>query len=153
MKLTNQKKLASELLKCSPDRIWIDPERGADVKEAVTRRDLLSLLSDGLIKKKQKDGQSKVRSRIRKVQRRKGRQRGQGSRKGKFTARAGKKIVWINKVRSQRELLKELKDKNKLVSGGYRELYGKVKGGFFRSVRHIKLYVKERNLLNPNNKI
>lgn len=147
MRLTNQKKLAAKLMDCSPDRIWMDPERSADIKEAVTRQDMLSLLSDGLIKKKQKNGQSRSRARIRIAQKRKGRLRGQGSRKGKVFARAWRKNTWIHKVRAQRDLLKELKQGERLSPEDYRDLIRKTKGGFFRSVRHIKLYIGEKGIL------
>ena len=49
-------------------------------------------------------------------------------------------------MRTQRGFLKELKEK-KIVTGLiYRQLYRKSKGGFFRSKRHIKLYVEEHDL-------
>ena len=150
MRLTNQKKMAARLFGCAPDRIWIDPERTADIKEAVTRQDIKSLLSDGLIKKKQKNGQSKSRSRLRIIQKRKGRLRGQGSRKGKVTARTWRKGTWIHKVRAQRVLLKELKTGGRLSAHDYRNLILKTKGGFFRSIRHIKLYIGEKGLLQKS---
>ena len=146
MRLTNQKTLAGKLFKCSPKRIKINPERLADVKEAVTRQDIRVLVADGLIVKQQSKGHSMVRARIRMVQKRKGRQRGQGARKGKFTARAGKKIVWVNKIRAQRGLLKELKSSKRISVPTYRDMLGKAKGGFFRSRRHINLYLEERGL-------
>ena len=50
----------------------------------------------------------------------------------------------MNAVRAQRTLLKELKEKKEIDAKLYKELYLKVKGGFFRSKRHIQLYLKER---------
>jgi large subunit ribosomal protein L19e len=148
MRLTNQKKLAGKILGCASDRIWINPERVADVKEAVTREDVKALISDGLISKKQKTGQSRVRARIRLVQRRKGRLKGTGSRKGKKTAREGKKIKWINKIRVQRALLKKLRENSRVEVSTYRNLVLRAKGGFFRSRRHIKHFIEERGLIN-----
>jgi large subunit ribosomal protein L19e len=148
MRLTNQKTIASKVLKCSPDRVWVAPERIADVKEAVTRQDIKALISDGLIAKKQKTGQSRVRARLRLIQRRKGRRKGQGSRKGKKTARGDtKKTLWINKIRVQRKLIRELKTKKLIDVSTYQILLARAKGGFFRSQRHIKLYVGEKNLI------
>ena len=76
----------------------------------------------------------------------KGRKKGPGSKKGKHTARAGKKELWIIKIRSQRELLKELFSKNLISKQDYRDLRQKAKGGYFRSLRHIKLYLTEHSL-------
>jgi len=41
-------------------------------------------------------------------------------------------------------LLGELKDRKIIDDKLYRELYSKSKGGFFRSRRHIKLFLEER---------
>ena len=49
-------------------------------------------------------------------------------------------------VRNQREFIKELKEKELVEVGVYRNLYRKVKGGYFRSKRHIKLYLTENEL-------
>ena len=68
-------------------------------------------------------------------------------RKGKKTARLARKTKWINTIRSQRKLLAELKDSGKIAHQTYRELYLKAKGGYFRNIRHIKLYLEEQKLL------
>ncbi|MBD3259580.1 50S ribosomal protein L19e [Candidatus Woesearchaeota archaeon] len=147
MKLTVQKRLAAQLLKCSTDRIWTDPENLETIKEAITKQDIRTLISNGLIKKKQKLGISRVRARKRLVQKRKGRQKGHGSRKGKESARLPEKKLWMTTVRMQRMFLRELKAKNLLTSANYRKLLLKVKGGFFRSRNHLKLYINESGLI------
>ena len=43
-----------------------------------------------------------------------------------------------------RAFLKELRDKGIISKEDYRVLYAKVKGGFFRSKRHIKLYIADQ---------
>lgn len=142
-----QKRIASGILKCSKKRVRLDPERLSDIKEAITKADVRGLIKQGIIKEKPIAGISKVRARKTQAQKRKGRQKGGGSRKGKFSARANPKKVWMNTVRAQRKFLKELKDKGLLVPGGFWELYHKSKGGFFRSVRHIKIYISEKELV------
>ncbi|MEM2139196.1 MAG: 50S ribosomal protein L19e, partial [Candidatus Woesearchaeota archaeon] len=97
-----------------------------------------------------KKGISKARIRKAKQQRQKGRRIGQGSRKGKATARSNPKRVWINKIRLQRSFLKDLKSKGKITQQVYKDLYLKSKGGFFRSLRHIKLYLTERKLVKKD---
>ncbi len=148
MKLQVQKRLASSIMKRSKKKISLDTSRLEDIKEAITRFDIKSLIKDKAIKVKPIKGASKVRTRKLKEQKSKGRRSGQGSRKGKFTARLSKKEIWMNKIRKQRIFLKELKDKGKFNSQTYRQLYNKAKGGYFRSKRHIKLYIDEHNLVN-----
>jgi len=43
--------------------------------------------------------------------------------------------------------LKDLRDKDLVTKKDYHELYLKSKGGFFRSKRHIKLYLEEHRLI------
>jgi large subunit ribosomal protein L19e len=146
MKIGPQKRLASQLLKCSEKKVWLDDERLDEVKEAITKADVKTLINKGLIGLVRTNGQSRVRARKRLEQRRKGRQKGPGTRKGKKTARLSDKERWIVRMRVQREFLKELKTKEIITVPTYRNLYCKSKGGFFRSKRHIKLYIDEHKL-------
>ncbi len=147
MNLTSQKRIAAIILKVGTTRVWIDETKISEVKEAVTKHDIRSLINDGIIKAKPKTGVSRVRARARLIQRRKGRQTQTGSRKGKMTARLPSKVAWMFKIRKQRNFLKELKEKNLIEPAIYRELYLKAKGNFFRSKAHIKLYITEHNLI------
>ena len=81
MKLHVQKRLAADVLNCSSKRIWLDPNSLSEIKEAITKRDIKSLIEQGLIKKKRIKGVSRFRARKILVQKRKGKQKGQGSRK------------------------------------------------------------------------
>lgn len=146
MKLKVQKRLAAQVLGCSQKRVWFDSERFEELKEAITKVDIRSLIKDNAIKMKPVKGVSKARARKRREQRRKGRQRGSGSRKGKKGARLSKKTRRKNNMRTQRSLLKELVTKKIIEPATYRNLYLKSKGGFFRSRRHIKLYIDEHKL-------
>jgi len=142
-----QKKLASQILKCSKKRIWFDPSSLDEIKEAITKVDVRSLINQGIIKRKPVTGISKSRVRKRKEQRKKGRQKGFGSRKGKRTARLSKKKAWMGKIRVQREFIRLLRGKKVIDIPTYRSLYKKCSGGFFRSKRHIKLYIDEHELI------
>lgn len=146
MQLSVQKRLAASVLKCSPDHVWLDPDKSSEIKEAITKADIRGLIKKGIIKKKRIKGPSKARARRIAKQKTKGRRRGHGSRKGKKTARLPKKEVWINRVRIQRSFLKKLRDKKIITRRVYQQLYRKVKGGFFRSKRHIQFYIKDHNL-------
>jgi large subunit ribosomal protein L19e len=147
MRLHVQKRLAASILKRSKDKIAINPSRMEDVKEAITRFDIKSLIKDGAIIAKAVKGPSKVRARKIKAQKRKGRRSGEGSKKGKSTARLSKKAAWMITIRKQREFLRELKEKEYVDSKTFRSLYKKAKGGYFRSKRHVKLYIEEHNLV------
>ena len=147
MKLRIQKRLAAQILKCSEKRILFDSSRLDEIKEAITKADIRGLIAVKAITKKPVKGISKVRVRKRKRQRSKGRQRGFGSKKGKKTARLPKKKAWANRVRIQRDFIKKLRDKKVISKKDYQNIYMKIKGGFFRSKRHIKLYLKERGLV------
>lgn len=147
MELKLQKRLAADVMGCSEKRVLLDPDRLSDIKEAITKLDIRSLISDKAIKKKPVKGISRVRARKTALQKRKGKRKGAGSRKGKKTARISKKRIWIGKIRVQRAFLKELRDKDLISKADYHSLYSKSKGGFFRSKRHIKLYIEERRLV------
>jgi len=146
MKLNLQKRLAAQILKCSEKKVQFDTTRLSDIKEAITKADIKSLIFENAIKKKPGKYTSKYWARKKAIQKRKGRQRGHGSRKGSQSARLPKKRAWINKIRLQRKFLKELKDKKIITPLIYQQLYMKAKGGFFRNKKHIKLYLEERGL-------
>ncbi len=142
-----QRRLAAQILKCGRNRIKFDTDRLDDIKEAITKTDIRSLIGNGIISKKRLLNTSRFWARSRKKQKGHGRQKGFGSRKGKKTARLNPKRAWMNKIRLQRRFIKSLRDKDAITIMGYHELYMKSKGGFFRSLKHLKLYVSERSLI------
>ena len=150
MDLTIQKRLAAQVMKCSPSRITFDTERLADIKEAITKADIKGLINEGVIKRNPIQSISRFRQRKKKIQKRKGRQKGHGSRKGSSTARKPRKETWIHSIRNQRDLLNILRTKSLITPKIYRDLYYKSKGGFFRSRRHIRLYIEEHNLIQKS---
>lgn len=146
MKLDTQKRLAAAIMNCSPKRIKFNPKYLQDIKEAITKADLKVLITEKTITRVPVKGVSRVRARKRAEQKRKGLQKGPGKKKAKQTARVTKKEAWIKKIRIQRAFLKELKEKKIISPATYKNLYRKTKGGFFRSKRHIKLYIQEQEL-------
>ncbi|MGM5479995.1 MAG: 50S ribosomal protein L19e [Nanobdellota archaeon] len=147
MKLTVQKRLASNVLKCSQKRVHFQPDRINDIKEAITKADIKSLVADGVISKVPIKGVSRVRANKRLEQRRKGLQRGPGKKKGKKTALSPRKKLWVRGVRAQRKYLFYLREKDVIDKPTFKQLYAKSKGGFFRSRRHIKIYINENELI------
>src|SRR3989338_3402686 len=147
MQLKIQKRLAAQILKTSKNNIQLDSSRLEEIKEAITKADIKSLIKDKAITEKRARGISGYRINKKRLQKSKGRMSGFGSRKGSKGARRGKKRAWIMGIRAQREFLKLLKDKKIIPLNEYRSLYMKSKGGFFRSKRHIKVYMKERGVV------
>jgi len=146
-KLKLQKRLSASVLKCSKKRISFHSDNLEDIKEAITKADIKNLVRKNIIKRKPIKGTSKSKSRPKKVQKKKGLQKGHGSRKGKANARLSDKRKWINKIRAQKRFLKKLRDGKLIDTKIYRELYLKSKGGYFRSVNHIKFYIDEGKLI------
>lgn len=145
--LNVQRRLAAQILKCGENRVRFDPDRLEDIKEAITKTDIRSLIGEGAISEKRLLNTSRYWARKRKEQKSHGKQKGFGSRKGKKTARLNPKRTWMNKIRLQRNFIKSLRDKSMITSAAYHELYMKSKSGFFRSSRHLKLYTEERGLI------
>ncbi len=145
--MISKKRLAAKILKTSPQKIKFSEDALGEIQKAITRSDIRGLIAVGKIVKVNSSQQSRGRARETMRQKSKGRQKGKGSRKGSQFAREDRKRKWINRVRVQREFLKELILKSLITTSTYRELYQKVKGGFFRNKRHIKLYLTEYNLI------
>ncbi len=132
-----QKKLAAKILKVGQSKIWLDPSKIKDIEKAITYADIRRAILKGWIKKlpdKIKSKHTKKRKTI-------------GSRKGKKYSRLGSKRRWIKTVRPLREYLKELKASNQIDNTTFKKLYRLVKGGFFRSKAHLKIYMDQRSLL------
>ncbi len=147
MKTKTQKNIAAKVSKRSRKKIKLDITRFEDIKEAITRADIRALIKSGAIGVKKAKGVSRARAKKNQKQKVLGRRKGHGSRKGTANARLKNKEKWMSKIRLQRAFLKELKSKNKLTKEVYKDLYRKAKGGFFRSKRHIKIYITEHNLV------
>lgn len=137
MNLRNQRRMAADILKCGENRVWMDPNRMEDVADAITREDVRSAINSGIIRKLPEKGHSRGRTRYRAAQKRKGRRRGPGSRKGAGGARAPRKRRWIRTIRPLRETLRQLRDEGKLDPVTYRKLYLRAKGGMYRSRSHL----------------
>lgn len=73
-----QKNLAGKILEAGKRRIKLDPERLSEIKEAITRSDIKSLIKSGAIKKLSKRGISRVRSKIYFKSEKKGKKERQG---------------------------------------------------------------------------
>ena len=141
------KRMAADILKCGETKVWIDPERISEVTGAMTRSDVKKLIKKGVIKKIKEEKERHPEAKKKQLQKKKGRRKGPGSRKGAKGARQGEKDEWLKRVRAQRRLLRILRDKGKIDRKTYRKLYRMVKGGAFKSKKHLLTYMKEHELL------
>jgi len=149
MNLTNQRRMAAEILKCGQNRVWIDPDPDnmKKVADCITREDIRMCINWGLIQAKQKHGKSTGRSKQAHAQKRKGRRRGPGSRKGGENARTPRKREWIRLIRPVRMKLRELKAQGAIDNRTYREFYMKAKGGMFKNRAHLVTQLKLQGVL------
>ncbi|MEJ6563610.1 MAG: 50S ribosomal protein L19e [Euryarchaeota archaeon] len=138
MQITNQKRLAARLLGCGVHRVWINPSYVDQISSAVQTDDIREFIEEGWIKAKPIKGTSRVRARARLLQKRKGRRKGQGKRAGTANARNPRKNRWMRTIRSQRRVLKEMREDGTLLSSQYRRYYLKAKGGSYRSIAHLR---------------
>lgn len=145
MNLSSQKRIASRILKCGISRVRI--KAGKEVEEALTREDVRNLIRKGQIWKEQKKGTSKFNVKHKIKQKKKGRMRGHGSRKGTAGARKTRKRIWIESVRPLRKLLRELRDSGSIDKRVYRKIYLMIKGGAFRNKKHLLYYLKDHELM------
>ncbi|WNY26401.1 50S ribosomal protein L19e [Methanolapillus ohkumae] len=140
--LTNQKRMASQILGCGLNRVWLNPEEAEKIGEAITREDVRGLISEGHIKAKRIQGVSRGRARLVAEKRKYGHRKGPGSRKGKKGARTNSKELWIKKIRALRKKLKEMRANETLDKKTYCRYYRKAKGGEFRNVSHLEAHIQ-----------
>lgn len=140
--LANQRRVAASILKCGVNRVWFDPERQADIEDAISRDSLREFIEEGAIKAHPVKGNSRGRARERMAKRAYGHRRGAGRRKGAAGARDPGKKVWMRKIRAQRRALREMRDEGVIDRGLYRLMYRRASGGQFRSVAHLTAHVE-----------
>jgi large subunit ribosomal protein L19e len=130
------------MLGIGANRVRFEPDKLDDIADSITREDLRSLVKRGTIWTTRVKGTSRGRAKTKQAIRRKS-GLGPGSKKGKKTARMGKKSAYVTKIRSLRHHLKVMKDRNEINRQTYWLTYKKVDGGQVRSVSHLRDIVKQ----------
>ena len=144
--------MAADLLKCGVNRVWMDHDRVDEIAKAVTKDDVRVLIKGKAIKGKQEKGISRGRKKFITKQKKKGRRRGYGSRKGAKFARLPRKERWMRTIRPIRSYLKTLRDEEKINKKIYRKYYRKAKGGEFKSKHHLETHLISDGIIKEGGK-
>ncbi|MGC8628846.1 MAG: 50S ribosomal protein L19e [Candidatus Micrarchaeia archaeon] len=138
------KRAASEILHRGEKAIRIKEHALEDARKALTRDDIRKLISQGDIYAVLPKHNLSRHGKLLKEKRAKGRKRGYGKRKGTRKARAGR--IWERKVRSQRLLLKRLKETGKIDNKTFTRFYLAIKGNAFPDKRSLLLHLSDEGI-------
>jgi large subunit ribosomal protein L19e len=144
--LTNQRRLASRIMKVGKNRVWINPDKIEDVESAITREEVRKLVHEKAIGATPIKGVSRGRAKVIQAKKRRGRRKGPGSKSGTPRAVISKKEAWMTKIRSLRRKLRELKANRTITEGNYRELYMIAGSGRFASIADMERYAKAHDM-------
>jgi large subunit ribosomal protein L19e len=132
MNLTKKKELAKKVLKVGKDRIAFVEARIDEIKEAITRQDILDLVKEGAIIVKP------IKGRKRKIKKRKS--RSTGNIRKTPTMRKRNYIILVRKLRSY---VAELKRQKEITNEEFILLRKKIRNKDFKNKAHLKEYVQE----------
>jgi len=139
--VSNQRRMAAEILKCGYHRVAIDPDRLEDVAKAVTKEDIRLLIEQGAIYKKP------IKGTVRKSEKISKKRRTPGNRKGSKYSIVNRKRRWINTIRPLRATLKDLRDKGKISREDYRKYVKMAKSGQIRTITHLYTILEREGII------
>ena len=126
MQLKSKKELAAKVLEVGKDRIYFVHESLNEIKEAITRRDIIDLHKAGSILVKEKKGRKQI------VVRKHRRGRGKVRKKA-----IDMKRVYVLSTRKLRKNAKYLLKSKKIDSEKYRELRRMIRASKFKGKKHM----------------
>jgi large subunit ribosomal protein L19e len=134
--LKSQKRMAAYILKVGINKVYFDPDRLQDIKEAVTKQDIESLIQDKAIKKKPVIG-NKKRAHNKKLERKK---RGRRKKTGKVRKlNENRKEDYMARIRKIRRYLKAVK--NRIGKEEYARIKRLLRGGQIKNIKELKIKI------------
>lgn len=130
-----QKRIAADILKVGKNKVWFDSNRIHDIREAITKEDIRTLINEKIIKKKPVAGVKRRAGKRKDKRKRKGNSRGTGKKRRIII---NKKKEYANKIRKLRSYIQGLKLQNKISKKESRILRNLAKAGMFKSKKDIK---------------
>jgi large subunit ribosomal protein L19e len=137
MNIKNKKELAARTLGVGIHRIKFNTEGISEIKEAITKQDMISLSQEGIILIKPIKGRKKVKKR--------NTRRGPGKIKMKIKNR---KKNYVRITRKLRKYIIPLKNQKKMTKELYIDLRKKIKSKSFKSIAGLKDYISNLEALN-----
>lgn len=105
--LSLQKRLAAKVMRVGVNKVWFDPDRIPEIKEAITKADIEVLIKEKAIKRKPTAGFKRRKGKIRQLRKKKGRGRGHGRKKKIIKSKKKKYMARIRNLRGYISLLKQ----------------------------------------------
>ena len=146
--LQAQKKMAAKMMGVGKNKVWFDPERISEIKEAITNQDILDLIKDEAISKGHNRGIKRRAGRVRLERKRKGRRRRAGKIKKKIVSN-----TYIHKIRKLRFFLKNLKKNKKVPQEKYKKVYNLLKSGVLKNNQQILDYINKNEQITQTKKV
>jgi large subunit ribosomal protein L19e len=137
--LQAQKRMAAKVMDIGKNKVWFDPERLSDIKEAITKQDIADLIKDGAISKSPVDGIKRRAGKRHLTRKRRGRRRRSGSIKKRI-----KVDNYPSRIRKLRFYLKNLKKAKKVTTEQYRKMYNLLKSGVIKNNQQMIEYAKQK---------
>ena len=138
-----QRRLAASVLKIGQHKVWLDPMRINDVKDALTKVDIEELIKDNAIKSKIKMKKKENVEIAKKYPKKKARKRRRST--GHIRKKLKKrKEKYVKLIRKLRKFLKMLRLNGTLTTKEHNYLRKLAKAGQFKSRRHLQEHIKEK---------
>ena len=132
MQLTNKKELAAKVLGVGKNKIVFSQNNLNEIKEAITRQDIIDLKNAGIISIREEKGRRTKEKRKRK--------RGQGKRRRKVKQDKRDYIIMTRKLRTFSKFLLKT---GKIDLEKYREIRKMIRAKRFKSKRHLEESLNE----------